>query len=436
MKIYIDKHSKILGKFGNIFFKLGILLLPSAFFYASILLLISFIIANIYEKNFFRDKWNYPLLICSLLMIIICLISNYITYNSSNFLLEKNLNWIGLLNWIPLFWAFWCAQFYLKDTKSRRACAFFLLLGTIPVLISGFGQYFFGWYGPIKLLNGTIIWYQREATAQNLQTLTGLFNNPNYTGTWFSVILPFCFFFLIQSENKKFHKIFYLIFSTAIVFAGVLTNSRNSIINMIIAFSLLIGFSFKTLILVFMIILFLYFSIFIFEIPSDFLSFLSNNKLLSGFLPGSNNLSEISSFPRIKIWRTAISNILKRPFLGWGASSFSMIYLIRNGKPTYQHTHNLFLEMANNYGIINSLILFVTLLLLMYKTKPNFYSEKNFYNLNDQLINKFWWISTLIILLMHLTDITYYDGRISLLFWILIAGIRCQLREINNNEIS
>ena len=76
------------------------------------------------------------------------------------------------------------------------------------------------------------------------------------------------------------------------------------------------------------------------------------------------------------------------------------------------------------------------LTLLMYKTKPNIYSKKSFFNINDQLVNKFWWISTSIILLMHLTDITYYDGRISILFWVLIAGIRCHLREINVNKLS
>ena len=69
----------------------------------------------------------------------------------------------------------------------------------------------------------------------------------------------------------------------------------------------------------------------------------------------------------------------------------------------------------------------------MYKSKPNL-SQQNFSILDNQLINKFWWVSTLIILLMHLTDITYYDGRISLLFWILISGVRCNLRENNNKQ--
>ncbi len=436
MNIYIAKESQTFCKIGNIFFKLGILLLPAAFFYATIFLFISFVIANIYEKNFLKDKWNYPLLICSSLMILNCIIPNFGTFGISDLPIKNNLSWIGLLNWIPLFWVYWCAQFYLKDIKDRKSFALYLLLGTIPVLITGFGQYFFEWFGPIKFLNGTIIWYQRASDTPSLQNLTGLFNNPNYAGTWLSVIFPFSYFFLIESNRKKFNKIFYLFFTLAITFAAILTNSRNSIINLIIAFSLIIGFSFKTLFLVFMVIALLFFTIFIFEIPLDFFSLLRDKKLLYEFFPGSNNFSEIFSFTRIKIWQTAILNIFQRPLLGWGASSFSLIYLIKNGEPTFQHTHNLFLEIAHNYGIINSLILLITVFLLMCKTKPNIFSKKSFLKNNDQLINKFWWISTSIILLMHLTDITYYDGRISILFWVLIAGIRCHLREINDNKLS
>ena len=90
--------------------------------------------------------------------------------------------------------------------------------------------------------------------------------------------------------------------------------------------------------------------------------------------------------------------------------------------------------MANNYGIITCLILFTTIFLLIYKSKPSLLNKEN-YIFGNTLIDKYWWVSTLIILLMHLTDITYYDGRISLLFWILIAGLRCILIE-KNNELS
>mgnify|MGYP001237152603 CR=1 FL=1 len=418
-------------KIGKICFSLGILLLPAAFFYSSILLLIAFIIANIESTNILRDKWNLPLIICSILMIIVCLISNFNPSIYLDFKSDNNLNWIGLLNWIPMFWVFWCAQYYLKTPDERIKCAFYLVLGTIPILISGFCQYYFNWYGPFKFFNETIIWYQREI---KFQVFTGPFNNPNYAGTWLTSIFPFSFFFFLKKTKFKFKKIFFSLSSLATVLAIFLTNSRNAITNLTIAFSLLIGLSIKTIFIIYLIFLAFISLIFILEIPIGSLAFLRENKILTSFIPDKNNFNDIFSFPRIRIWKTTISNIFSNPFLGWGASSFSILYLLKNGKPTYQHTHNLILEIANNYGVIICLILFTTIFLLMHKSKPILLNKK-FYNLENKLINKFWWVSTLIILMMHLTDITYYDGRISLLFWILIAGVRCILREKNNKLI-
>ena len=430
MKIKTDKNNNLLFKVGGICFSFGLLLLPGAFFYSSLLLLFSFIIANIKSENIINDKWNLPLIICSFLMIIICIISKfypsiYLTFKSDN-----SLNWIGLLNWIPMFWVYWCAQYYLKTSEGRIKCAFYLVLGTIPILISGFCQYYLNWYGPFKFFNETIIWYQRE---MQYQVITGPFNNPNYAGTWLTTIFPFSFFFFFKKTKLKFKKIFFSLSSLATILAIVLTHSRNAITNLSIAFTLLIGLSIKNIFLIYLIFFTFIFSIFILEIPIGSLKFLQENQILSSFIPDTNKFNDIFSLPRIKIWKTSFSNIFSKPFIGWGASSFSILYLLKNGNPTYQHTHNLILEVANNYGLITCLILFSTIFLLMYKSKPNLTNKVNNSEENP-LINKFWWVATLIILMMHLTDITYYDGRISLLFWILIAGVRCILRE-NDDEL-
>ena len=425
-----NKKPEFLPNIGRICFSFGILILPSAFLYSSILLLISFIIASTKSGNFLKDKWNIPLIICSFLMIFVCLITNIFPTKYYEFITDKFLNWIGLLNWIPMFWVYWSSQYYLKTSQDRISCAYLLVLGTIPILISGIGQFYFNWYGPVTFLNNTIIWYQRESFPQ---VLTGLFNNPNYAGTWLATIFPFSFFFFLKAAKISFKKVFFSFTSFITILSIFLTHSRNAIMNFFISFTLLIGISFKTLFLISS-IFFIFISIFfMLEIPLGSLSFFRNNSIINSFMPDTNNFYDIFSFKRIKIWRTAISNIFANPFLGWGASSFSIIYLMKNGERTFQHTHNLMLEVANNYGIVISLILFTTIFLLMYKSKPNF-SQQNFFILDNELINKFWWVSTLIILLMHLTDITYYDGRISLLFWILISGVRCNLRENNNNK--
>ncbi len=319
MIMQTDKKTNLFIKAGKICFNVGILILPTAFFYSSILLLISFIIANIYTKNNLKDKWILPLIICSILMILICLISNFYPSTDLDFKYDNNLNWIGLLNWIPMFWVFWTAQYYLKTIQERINCAFYLLIGTIPILIAGFGQYYLNWYGPFKFFNDTIIWYQREI---QYQVFTGPFNNPNYAGTWLASIFPFSFFFFLKKAKLNFKKIFFCFTSLAFCLAIVLTHSRNAITNLSIAFTLLIGLSIKTIFFIYFIFLGFISTIFILEIPISSINFLNKNEIISSFLPNSNNFNDIFSLPRIKIWKTAISNIISNPFIGWGASSF------------------------------------------------------------------------------------------------------------------
>ena len=376
MQMKKEGKNKLLIRIGRICFNSGIFLLPGAFIYSATLLLISFIIANIKNRNLLKDKWNYPLMLCSLLMIIVCLISSFYPITYYNFTSNNNLNWIGLANWIPMFWVYWSAQYYLETSEERKTCALYLLSGTVPILISGFGQYYFNWYGPFNFFYDTIIWYQREYAVN---VLTGPFNNPNYAGTWLTVIFPFSFLFFLKGTRINLNKIFFCLISIFIAFAIFLTQSRNAITNLFVAFTLLIGISIKTLLLIFFILIVFISSIFILEIPIGSLSFFSENKIISSFMPNTNKFNDIFSFSRIKIWKTGISNILSNPLIGWGASSFSVLYLIKNGEPTFQHSHNLIIEIANNYGIIISIILFTTIFLLMYKSRSILSKKKRLY---------------------------------------------------------
>ena len=61
------------------------------------------------------------------------------------------------------------------------------MIGSVPILISGFGQYLFNWYGPFEFLNGLIIWYQRE----NESGMTSFFNNANYAACALASVFSF-----------------------------------------------------------------------------------------------------------------------------------------------------------------------------------------------------------------------------------------------------
>ena len=53
----------------------------------------------------------------------------------------------------------------------------------------------------------------------------------------------------------------------------------------------------------------------------------------------------------------------------------------------------------------------------------------------DLLFNKSWLITFFVIILHHLTDITYYDGKISIFIWLILVGAKCIIDENNKTKL-
>ena len=75
----------------------------------------------------------------------------------------------------------------------------------------------------------------------------------------------------------------------------------------------------------------------------------------------------LSSYPRVLKWIAALKFIILRPFFGWGAASFPIIYRLKSGE-WFGHTHNLPLEVDISYGKIPSLIIFSTYIFILFLT--------------------------------------------------------------------
>ena len=90
------------------------------------------------------------------------------------------------------------------------------------------------------------------------------------------------------------------------------------------------------------------------------------------------------------------------------------------------HTHNMPLELAYNYGIPVSLLLTGFVFFLITKTYIAVFRDKNAFS---TLISKSLFASSFVIVIIHLSDVTYYEGKISILIWILLASLKCILEE-------
>ncbi len=430
MKIIDSLKIKKINKFASSFFYLGVFFLSTALPISGIFFLVSILFSFQNHNNIFKDKYNYFLFLCSGLMLF----KNINLTFSENIIFQniKSETWIDLINWLPFFFIFIYFQSFIENISQRRLISKILIASLIPVLFSCFLQLWFSLYGPFETLNGLIVWFQKPI-MENHGGVTGLFNNQNYTGLWITATIPLL---IAEFKLSNKNKVFLLILILISIYFTFLTTSKNAILGLFIIFIFLFEWKRRNLLIISLIS----FSVFIttnFINKFDF----SLIEINANFIP-QNTFKEILKFnffdsSRFEIYKKTILFISQRPFSGWSKSLFYEKFKMFGNEFDVTHTHSMPLELAFNYGIPVALLLitFVFLLLLKsIKLNKNFYSSKEIY-----VHNKAWILSTVIIVISHISDITYYDGKISILIWLLLSGLRSMILDrenidkINNN---
>ena len=430
------------------FFRAGVFFLASAPFISIILFLINLLISFYKKKIYiFRDKYNRLLIVAALGMLIISIIHIFSINNLAigkisleNISLSKKIfkaetspfsSLIGLSNWIPLFLCYLYFQNYLNSMKERKIIMKVFVAGTVPVLVSGFGQFWFNWHEPMTLLNGLIIWFQEDKPH-----LSGLFSNQNYTGCWLNIVWPFSIAIFLEKTNQILKKGLSTSFLISILIASLLTSSRNAWGGLFLTLPIILSTTSTRLLLILVSII--GFSIFLF-----LLSFIINNLniLTENLLPDNLNLlkninvnlysNEVDRRGTIILF--AIKMILKNPILGYGAGTFPIYYFL--DKSIYKgHTHNLIIDIAFNYGIIISILIFSNIFKICFESFKKIFLKSENYPHN--YFERAWWTSFFILFLSQMADVQYYDLRISISFWLLLAGLKCIINDksnINNN---
>ena len=413
---------------GHRFFLLGIFFLPSIFALGSLLLLIGLFYSLANFKALLKDKWNYPIFFSMGLMIFGSFNINFINnpFKASEF--NTSIIWLMLLKWIILLVCFCGFQIYIDTNNKRKLFAKFFLAGTIPVIISCFLQKFFLYNdGPYQILNGLVIWYQKNKSISG--GISGLFSNVNYTGIWLGLSLPFCICFA-RSENDRKSKWFLITLILFISFFIFETNSRNAYLSFLIAFIFMLRFkdSIKFILTNFFITL-------IFRIANlDQINLFFNTSLTK--IIGKTSVFNISlDNARGSIYKEAISLIGDRPFFGWGASTFNFMFTQNNLNradllvQNPYHAHNMPLELAYNFGIPLSILIMTFTITLIFVSTIKIINNK--FNKEEYLINKAVITSALIVFATHIYDVSFYEDRIALLICIFFSQLVCIIKDKN-----
>ena len=242
--------------------------------------------------------------------------------------------------------------------------------------------------------------------------------------------------FFLKSKKHTIKKISSTIFLLATIFFIFLTTSRSAILGVLISVPII--FSLKILIKILIILFLIYLLISL--LPIDFYS--DNNlfqyktiKIISSKFKviDINNLGNIT---RIKIWENTFNLISRRPILGYGAGLFPFIYVYMKEEYMAQHSHNIILQIAFEYGYPIALLLTIFAFSLMFKSWLKIFYKKNKNSFQIHLIDKCWYASCLIALIGQLSDVTYFEGKISIIIWILLAGIKCIIEESSKDLVN
>ncbi len=424
----IEKFVPNLFNIGELSFRIGVFLISSVLPLGIIFLLFSLLISILKKKiNLIKDRWNLVLL-TTFGLILFSTFKTLLEKSYSISIDDKLIIIFNAFRWLILFILFPYFQIYLTSRKQRLILIKFFIAGGIPIIISCILQYWFKIYGPFDFFFGLITWYNKPIISST-DGVSGLFSNQNYTGFWLSIIWPFCLTLFLKEKQSKFKKSLYFTNLIFVFYFTIMTTSRSALLGLIISLPLILGLKI-TIISLLIIILFLiiiyYFNLYFRIVNPNNLLIPDTIKILFIKL-SSGNLNEIGNFARIKIWKNTINLILRKPLMGYGAGLFPLFYLIFDNYNA-QHSHNFFLQFAFEYGLPTALILLIfAIALLVSSAKKIFNSDTK----NKNMLDKAWFAAALVATLSQLIDLTFLDGKISIIILILLSGLKCILNEPN-----
>ncbi|MFM8275689.1 MAG: ligase, partial [Cyanobium sp.] len=201
---------------GWILFQLGLFLLASSALLGEVPLALALLLGCRGRPPLGRDPWNWPLLAASVLMLL----GAFQAYSGW-------LAWVGLPNWLPFFLGFWAYQAYLSSPEARRRAAQWLVAGTVPVVVTGFGQMWWGWQGPWELFSGLMRWEMLPGGSP-VGRMAGLFDYANIAGAWLALAWPLALACLLQPRLRWPGRAAVLAIVVGIAVAVYVSESRNA----------------------------------------------------------------------------------------------------------------------------------------------------------------------------------------------------------------
>jgi O-antigen ligase len=395
--------------------QIGLLVFPLSPFVGFVAIALAALITWLRQyRTIIRRPLNQGFALLSLLLVI-----------TAGFAVNKTDAFLGLFNLLPYFFVFSGLSTLIQTIAQLRQIAGILVIGSVPVVIMGFGQLFLGWGLKLQFLWIVLDWAIAPG-GEPPGRMAAIFIHANLYAAYLAIVLTLGLGLLLEQLQLRTKQKSLFLFLTLTVIANfaalILTNSRNGWAIAIIAclayalyqgWRILVG---GVIGVVTSILLAAFAPSPIAEIFRSFVPAFFWARLNDQMYP-----DRPVALMRKTQWEFAWNLTQQHPWTGWGLRSFSALYKTKT-QINLGHPHNLFLMLSAETGLPTTL-LFCGLLAWILIAGIQLLRQSNYLAKADRLI----FFSYLLVfgewILFNTVDVTLFDFRVNTLSWLFLAAI-------------
>ncbi len=346
---------------------------------------------------------------------------------------------LGLANLLPFFAVFAAFSALIQTPSQLRQLSWVILIPSIPVVILGFGQLFFGLSGPLHLqiILGWIIVPQGNPTGR----MASVFMYANILGIYLTLVFILGLGLWIQqwkslkgtvTENSSRLQIFpgrlpqkFIFLTIAIIANGIaliLTNSRNAwglVVFASLAYAVYLGWCWLVG-LVMAAVATVFGAAFAPPPLREWLRVIVPEYFWARLT--DQNFERPIAALRSTQWQFAWNMIREKPWSGWGLRNFTPLYQTQM-QIWVGHPHNLLLMLMAETGIPTALFLFVWVGWILAKAVLLLVNWSAIDSREDHLIFFSYLVAFSACTIFNMFDITLFDLRVNTIGWLLLAAI-------------
>jgi O-antigen ligase len=349
---------------------------------------------------------------------------------SASFAVDKTAAFVGLFNLLPFLWLFSGLSALIQTISQLKRIAEIFVIGSIPVLIMGFGQLFFGW-----ALQLQVLWILVDVAIAPggipPSRMSAIFMHANILAAYLAIVFTLGLGLLltqgwsIRRKNQTPLSILYSLLPIILIanFAAlILTNSRNGwgiTIIACLAFAVYQGWRWLVVAvsgIIASVLLAAFAPQPIAEIFRRFVPSFFWARLNDSLYP-----NRPLALMRKTQWEFAWSLTQQQPWTGWGLRNFTALYKAQMNVDL-GHPHNLFLMLSAETGL-PSTMLFCGLLGWILFTGIQILKTSHLQSLANRLIFFSYLVVFVEWLLFNTVDVTLFDFRLNTISWLLMAAI-------------